>query len=136
MNCIEFRRLYNRWLDARNSSPLLPEAVRHVRSCSACGKYAAAMLQVDEGLQHIPDVPLPEGLFEFSGSPVAHAPGRGGEHPSRFIGRGGAFAISALLAWSFSLLVPPQWQFAVQFLLVSGSMVVFAVTSLRPRFIG
>ena len=94
------------------------------------------MLQVDEGLQHIPDVPLPEGLFAFSVSPVAHAPGRTGEHSSRLAGRGAAFALSALLAWCFSLLVPPPWQFAVQFLLVSGSMVVFAVTSLRPRFIG
>ena len=136
MNCVEFRSLYNRWLDARNSSPLLPEVVLHVRGCSACGKYAAAMLLVDEGLRNIPDVPLPEGLFAFSGSPFAHPPGRGGEHSSRFVGRGAAFALSALLAWSFSLLVPPRWQFAVQFLLVSGSMVVFAVASLRPRFIG
>jgi hypothetical protein len=93
------------------------------------------MLQVDEGLHNIPDVPLPEKLFAFSGSPGVRAPGRGGELSSRFV-RGAAFAPSALVAWSISLFIPPPWRFAAQFLLLSGSMVLFAVTSLRPRFIG
>jgi hypothetical protein len=42
--------------------------------------------------------------------------------------------LPALAAWSISLLMPPPWQFGAQFLLVSGAVVLFAVTSLRPRF--
>jgi hypothetical protein len=92
------------------------------------------MLQVDEGLQNIPDVPLPEELFAFSGAPLVASPGRPGELSSRFV-RGAAFALPALVAWSISLFIPAPWQFAAQFLLVSGAMVLFAVTSLSPRFI-
>lgn len=134
MNCEEFRSLYNGWLDTRRSSPLPHEAVLHRRSCSACGMYARAMLQVDAGLQNIPDVPVPEALLAFSDRPGVRTPARR-EELSSLLGRGAAFALPALAAWSVSLFIPPLWQFAAQFLLVSGTVVLFAVTSLSPRFI-
>jgi hypothetical protein len=47
----------------------------------------------------------------------------------------GAFALPALATWIVSPYLPPGWEFAARFLLVSGAMVSFAVTPLRPRFI-
>ena len=131
MNCIWFMSLYNAWLDGRKSSPLLPEAGLHARHCSACGMYARAMLQVDDGLRNIPDVPLPEELLAFAGVP---APCRGGGFPF-LLRRGAAIALPLLASWIITLYLPLRWQFAVQSLLISGAMVLFAVTSLRPRFI-
>ena len=133
VSCSEFRSLYNRWLDARKSSPLPPGAVLHGCNCSACGKYASAMRRVDAGLQDIPDLPIPGELLGFSVAAGAHAPGCPAGLSSQ-PGVGAAFAISVLVAWSISLFVPPPWQFAAQFLLVSGGVVLFAVTSLSPRF--
>jgi hypothetical protein len=96
--------------------------------------YASAMLRIDAGLQNIPEVPLPEEILAFAGRPAVHTPGRGGELSSLLRG-GAAFALPALAFWIISLYLPPGWQCALQFLLVSGAMVLFAVTSLRPRFI-
>lgn len=134
MNCLEFRSLYNRWLDGRKSSPLPPGAVLHGRNCNACGEYASAMLQVDAGLHNIPDVPIPEELLAFSYAPAVVDPGRPAGLSSQ-PGLGAKFAISVLVAWSISLFIPPPWQFAAQFLLVSGGVVLFAVTSLSPMFV-
>ena len=134
MNCIEFRRLYNVWLDARESAPLLPEMVLHGRMCSQCSMYSRAILQIDEGLQNIPDVPLPDELLAFSDRPDVRAPARS-EELSSLLGRGAAYALPVLATWIVSPYLPPGWEFAARFLLVSGAMVLFAVTSLRPRFI-
>jgi hypothetical protein len=92
------------------------------------------MEQIDEGLQNIPDIPLPEELLACSGKPGVRTPVRGREI-SFLVSRGAAFALPALASWIISLYLPPGWQFAVQYLLVSGAMVLCAVTSLRPRFI-
>ncbi len=134
MNCEEFRSVYNGWLDTRRSAPLPHGAVLHLRSCSACGMYARAMLQVDAGLQDIPDVPVPEELLAFPDMPDVRAPARR-EELSSLLGRGAAYALPVLAAWIVSPYLPPGWEFAARFLLVSGAMVLFAVTSLRPRFI-
>jgi hypothetical protein len=134
MNCIEFRSLYNLWLDGRKSTSLLPEAALHARECSECGTYAEAMLEIDEGLHNIPDVPLPKELLAYSGGRGPRTPARGREL-SFFIRSGAAFALPALASWIITLYLPPGWQFAVQSLLVSGAMVLCAATSLRPRFI-
>ena len=134
MNCLEFRSLYNRWLDARKSSPLPPGAVLHGRNCDACGKYASAMLRVDAGLQDISDVPIPGELFGFSVADGAHAAGRPAGLSSR-PGPEAALAISVLVAWSISLFIPPPWQFAARFLLVSGAVALFAVTSISPKLL-
>jgi hypothetical protein len=134
MNCTEFRNLYNRYLDGRKSSPLPTEAVLHGRNCSTCGSYASAMVRVDDCLREIPDVPFPEELLAFSGAAGVHFPGPPGELSPR-PGRGAAIALPAFVIWSISLFIPLPWQFAAQLLLVSGSMVLLAVTSLSPGFI-
>ena len=134
VNCLEFRSLYNRWLDARKSSPLPPGAVLHGRNCNACGMYASAMLRVDAGLQEIPDVPVPEELLAFSDRPDVRAPARR-EELSSLLGRGATYVLPVLVAWSVSLFIPPPWQFAAQFLLLSGGVALFAATSLSPRFV-
>ena len=134
MNCSEFRSLYNRWLDARKSPPLPSEVVLHGRGCSSCGRYASAMLRVDQGLHNSPDVPVPEELLAFSAAAGVRAPGRPAKLSSQ-PARGAAIALAVLAAWSVSLFIPPPWQFAAQFLLVSGAVALFTVTSLGPRFI-
>jgi len=134
MNCTEFRTLYNLWLDGRKSTPLLPEAALHAQECSECETYAGAMLEIDEGLQNIPDVPLPEDLLAYSGRTGVRTPARGRDL-SYLLRRGAAFAIPALASWIITLYLPPGWQFAVQSFLVSGALVLCAATSLRPRFI-
>jgi hypothetical protein len=134
MNCTEFRSLYNLWLDGRKSTPLLPEAALHAQECSECETYAGAMLEIDEGLQNIPDVPLPEDLLAYSGGSGVRTPARGRDL-SYLLRRGAAFALPALASWIITLYLPPGWQFAVQSLLLSGALVLCAATSLRPRFI-
>jgi hypothetical protein len=134
MNCEEFRSQYNVWLDGRKSSPLSPEAELHGRSCTDCGTYARAMLQIDADLRNLPDVAFPEEIFAYSGEQGGLAPGRRREI-SYLLHSGGAVVLPALAAWIISLYLPPVWQFAMQFLLVSGAMVLFAAASLRPRFI-
>jgi hypothetical protein len=133
MNCEEFRGRYNSWLDGRKSSPLPPEAEHHARECSLCGTYARVMLQIDAGLQNMPDVPVPEEVRAFSVEAGAQAPWRVRKIVC-LLRRGAMPGLPALAAWSISLLMPPPWQFGAQFLLVSGAVVLFAVTSLRPRF--
>ena len=133
MNCEEFRSRYNSWLDGRKSSPLPTDAELHARGCSRCGTYARVMLQLDAGLQNIPDVPVPGEVRAFSVEPGARAPWRVPEIVY-LLRRGAVPGLPALAAWFISLLMPPQWQFGAQFLLVSGALVLFAVTTLRPRF--
>jgi hypothetical protein len=92
------------------------------------------MLRVDAGLQDIPDVPIPGELPGFSVAAGAHDPGRPAGLSSR-PGPEAALAISVLVAWSISLFIPPPWQFAARFLLVSGAVALFSVRSLSPMFI-
>jgi hypothetical protein len=134
MTCEEFRIQYNSWLDGRKSSPLPPEAAHHARMCSGCGMYARLMVRIDGGLMNIPHAPVPEEILAFPGSRPAHAPDIRRRLSSR-VRTGASLTLPPLLVWSISLIVPPPWQFAFQTLLVSGAMVLFAVTSLRPRFI-
>ena len=134
MTCEEFRSQYNSWLDGRKSSPLHPEAAHHARMCSACGTYARVMVRIDAGLMNIPQAHVPEEILAFPGSSLPRTCGRRGEISSR-VRTGASLSLPPLLAWCISLIVPPPWQCAFQTLLVSGAMVLFAVTSLRPRFI-
>ena len=132
MNCEEFRSQYNVWLDARKTSPLLPEAVLHARDCGACGRYMRVMLRLDAGLQNIPDVPLPEEILAYV---EEHGVRDSGREISSLLRKGAVLGLPPVVAWFVSVCLPPPWNFAVQFLLVSGAMVLLAVTSLRPRFI-
>jgi len=134
MNCEEFRSQYNMWLDGRKSSPLSGEAELHARICAACGAYVRAIARIDAGLQDIQDVPLPEEILAFSLKPGGGTPGWG-RRLSSIVQRGVPFGLSALAAWIITLCLPPPWQFALQSLLASGAMVLFAVASLRPMFV-
>jgi hypothetical protein len=134
MICEEFRSQYNVWLDRRKSAPLPPEVELHARTCRECETYSRAMLLLDAGLQRIPDVPVPEEIRAYSGERGTRAPGRGRVLLHR-LRSGAVLGLPPVAVWSVSAFIPPPWNFAVQFLLVSGAIFLFAVASLRPRFI-
>jgi hypothetical protein len=134
MNCGEFRFQFNAWLDTRRSGSPGRAALLHAATCGGCASYARALMRIDEGLHALAGVPVPGEI------PVRGAEGRGGSAGwgndfVYFARQGGALATAALLCWCFSYALPAGWQVAARFLLASGAMCMFAVASLRPRFI-
>jgi hypothetical protein len=92
------------------------------------------MIQIDAGLQNLPGIALPEEILALARKYEAHPPG-GNRELSSLLWREAPVVLPAIAAWIISLFLPPVWQIAIQFILVSGAMALFAVTCLRPRFI-
>lgn len=59
MNCLEFRRF-----ELADPCASSADAQRHRTSCTACGKFAAAVDQQEIALAEVLNIPAPEGLTE------------------------------------------------------------------------
>jgi hypothetical protein len=132
MKCEEYRRICNRRLDERNRSPLAAEAELHVRDCPRCNAYARAMFQIDAGLRSLPEVQVPEEVLASALSEGGRCVGPGRELLNR-VGRGVAAGFPPAIAWSLGGLLHSPSDTAMQFLLVSAAVALFALTALRPR---
>jgi len=132
MSCEEYRRLVNRWLDARESSPLDGEAESHARGCAGCRSYARAMVRIDAGLRDLPEVQVPEEILESALCEGGRVPGSGRAFLIR-CARGAAPGLPAAMAWILSGLLPPPSDIVLRFTLASASMALFALSVFRPR---
>ncbi len=131
MKCEDYRRLYNFWLDARKSFPLVPEAELHARECPGCMAYTRAMIKIDACLEHLPEVQVPGEILESVLAIGGRRGVRGRETLFRF-GRRVAPGLPPALAWILSGLLPSPAGTASRFLLVSAALALFALSVLRP----
>jgi hypothetical protein len=134
MNCDEFRRLYNLWLDMRMRGPLPPGADLHRRDCPVCAHYARAMLRLEGQLQRLREIPFPEEILSRGGEAGEDA-SPGGAGMADMLRTVALLAVPPLLVWSLGMLLVAPWNFAIRFLLVAGAMAACAFESLRVRFV-
>ncbi len=87
------------------------------------------MLRIDAGLGNLPPVSVPEEILDAASLRGSHAGA---------LARAAAFAVPAvpaLAAWVIAVSLPWPWNPAAQCALVAGAVMLFAVTSLRPKFV-
>jgi len=130
MTCREFRKQFQSFLDDRRTSALGAECEAHRRSCPACASYAQSMLRLDSDLARLPEVDLPESLFQMAGSIEAAEAARPSWTP--YIIKGAVLAAAAAVALDLSAQLSPVGAQLVRMALVSAGFFMVLVTSLRP----